>query len=182
MIALVIGHRESSQGASGGDVTEWRYNSGLAALVLSELRAEGISSTIVERLDRRSGYSELPSILNEIEPTLILSLHLNASAHESASGACALYWHRSSIGKRLASRLSAEVAAALDLRDRGAISRREGDRGAPLLQRSVAPCVIVEPAFVSNDDDRAKLLSMQGALATAYATALADVYREQRDG
>lgn len=174
-VALVVGHRMGRQGASAGGVTEWAYNSIFAPLVATELRAQGIPSVIVERPDRRGGYSELPKILNELAPKLILSLHLNA-ATPSATGTTVLYWHSSSLGRELAEILSSQIAAALELRDRGAVPRLANDRGGPLLARTRAPAVIIEPGFVSNDGDRAALIERQGFYATAIAEGVAEVY------
>jgi len=156
-------------------MTEWAYNSILAPLVASRLCAAGVQGVVVERPDDGSGYEQLPGILNNLGPELIVSLHLNAFSTPGPSGTCALFWNGSQIGWELAETLSERVAAALGLRDRGAIPRLANDRGAPLLRRTRAPTVILESAFVTNPGDRERLLERRGQLADAVAESIVDV-------
>jgi N-acetylmuramoyl-L-alanine amidase len=196
IVAVVIGHRASAQGASHGGVTEWAWNGPVAALVADGIRRLGHDPVVVQRNDVRGGYAALPGQINAAGPDCILSLHLNA-AGPSATGSETLCWYRSTASQRLADEVQSAMVAALELPDRGTkrrgfqvegtapgpMGRREADaiareqggrvtyqRGGPLLYETAAPCVIVEPGFLTSADDMARLNERR----EEYASALAD--------
>ncbi|EGU35072.1 N-acetylmuramoyl-L-alanine amidase, partial [Vibrio scophthalmi] len=93
-----------------------------------------------------------------------------------AHGTETLYYHTSKKGKALAGAVQKHIVKALGLRDRGIKSRQAEDRGGYLLRYTQAPCVIVEPGFLSNDYDfeilnerKAQYCQALVAAATEYA-------------
>lgn len=150
-IALVVGHRNSSQGASNRNqnITEFQYNRKLAKEIKKYCNHNCV---IVYRDDDSQGYANLPNKINEVNPDIILSLHCNAF-NEHAGGHEVLYWNTSSKGKRLALQLNSAIHKALGTNDRGVKPKYKGDRGALVLRHTKAPCVILEPFFIDNDLD-----------------------------
>ncbi len=59
----------------------------------------------------------------------------------------------------------------MELKNRHTVPRTEG-RGVVVLQHTVAPCVICEPFFISNDGDLALGTRRRIRLASAYAAAI----------
>lgn len=171
LVALVVGHRKSSQGAKSEryKVTEWGYNSDIAKRVAEKVKMADVE--IVFRDDVSDGLTKLPAKLNVLDPDFIVSLHCNFT--NGASGTEMLYHHRSRNGERLASLIQNEVLKALGLRDRG-LKPLSGGRGWTLIANTKAPAVIAEPFFMSNDREMKLGMDRKDELATAYASAIDD--------
>ncbi len=165
--ALVIGHKKSSPGASNNTsgLTEFSFNDKLAVEI--EREASGV---IVQRVYRRT-YRTLPSDINELNPDFIISLHCNAF-NKTASGTEVLYYHLSTKGKLMAEIINEKLVGALDLNNRGEKPKSSEDRGGHLLKSTAAPCVIVEPFFIDNDDDLKAAMDNRKALVKAYARSI----------
>lgn len=172
MIAIIVGHTQSSPGACApdGSVCEFGYNEPVARGVVDELEAGGLTAQVVYR-DEPNDYSGLPSKVNQLDPDFIVSLHANA-AGEFATGTEMLYWHDSESGEVLARTLQRHVVAVLGLRDRGVKPRQSHHRGSHLLKSTRAPCVIAEPFFISNFKDLRRARAKKGQLVRAYVEAI----------
>ncbi len=171
LVALVVGHRKSSQGAESKtfNITEWVYNDDMAKRVKERVKLAEVA--VVYRDDAGNGYTRLPAKINGLDPDFIVSLHCNFTV--GASGTEMLHHHQSRNSERLASMLQNEVLKALGLRDRGLRPRSSG-RGWHLLSNTKAPAVIVEPFFMSNDREMKLGLERKDELAAAYAAAIDD--------
>ena len=90
--------------------------------------------------------------LNKIGYDVIISLHCNAY-NGYANGTEVLYWNTSKKGQVLAQALQENIVNTLGLTDRGLKPIKNGDRGAYLLRETDAPCVIIEPFFIDNEND-----------------------------
>jgi len=185
-LAIIIGHRASSQGASGNGQTEYAFHSTFALEFAEACQAAGLSVAVLERDDDAGGYKRLPSQINALDPRFAISLHLNA--HDSnASGSEALYWHTSKgdfdgdgVPDRscaLASLLQEAQVSALGLKDRGLKPVERGHRGWYLLAKTRCTAALLEPAFVSNAYDVATLLERRRELARSLAVAAAEYDR-----
>lgn len=150
-ICVIIGHGGNDSGAVNihtGD-TELKYNTGLSVMVADLLRNRGYNADIYNR-----GYARVENVpeLNAKKYDLFISLHCN-SFNEQANGTEMLYWSTSSRSKKLAQSLQDEVVKTFSLTDRGIKPKVNGDRGAYLLKKTNAPCVILEPFFIDNMHD-----------------------------
>ena len=165
--ALVVGHKKSSPGASNkaSGLTEFIFNDKLAIDIEEE-----ISGVEVQRVYRRT-YNSLPGDINELDPDLIVSLHCNAF-DGSASGTEVLYYHRSTKGELIASILNEHLVESLGLKNRGIKPKTAEDRGGYLLKNTVAPCVIVEPFFIDNNEDLKTVTDKRNLLVKAYANGI----------
>ncbi len=179
--ALVVGHRPGAKGAFSRDkkVSEFDFNLALAKEIQKQVQRAKVE--IVLRDDDSKGYSRLPGQINERQPHFIVSLHCNAVDNERVSGTETLYFTSSKKGHRLALTVQRHLVAALDLRNRHTKPRTETQRGGTLLKHTVAPCVIAEPFFISNESDLGLATARRDALVAAYAAAIdeaADSLRE----
>ena len=147
-VALVVGHTENKKGATNKSfcLCEYDINNKLAKDIKKILGAK------VEIVYRLNGYKNLPSDINKLNPKFILSLHSNAFNTE-ARGSEILYYHKSVVSKKLALIFQKVVVNSLGLKDRGIKSRTAEDRGGYLLKYTNAPCIIMEPYFIDNDED-----------------------------
>lgn len=147
--ALVIGHTEKSPGAFNPTcgVSEFEFNRKLV---------KGISAIIDDRCEvkivYRERYSDLPEKINALNPDFVICFHANAFDKKS-SGTETLYYHKSKKGKKIASIFQANIVKALGLKDRGIKGKFSEGRGGYVLRCTKAPCVLLEPFFMDNDDD-----------------------------
>ena len=119
----------------------------------------------------RRTWGELPADINGLDPHFVLSLHCN-SYNGQTSGTEVLYYHKSNVGENIAKILQRHLVEFLGLRDRGIKPKTSEDRGGHLLRYTKAPCVIVEPFFIDNDQDLARARDDLDGLAGAYARAI----------
>uniref|UniRef100_A0A6M3LXK8 Putative N-acetylmuramoyl-L-alanine amidase n=3 Tax=viral metagenome TaxID=1070528 RepID=A0A6M3LXK8_9ZZZZ len=161
--ALIVGHKESSQGAvSPSGITEFAYNQELAELIKKYVeRAEVV-------IVYRRTYEQLPDDVNQIKPDFAVSLHCNAF-NKKASGSEVLYYEKSSKGKELARKLQTAIVKVLGLPDRGIKAKTSEDRGGYLLRYVKAPIVIIEPFFIDNPADYMVGAEKKAELAEAIA-------------
>ncbi len=171
-VALVIGHKIESQGASNASrgISEFEFNESLAFDIAKKLTSIGIAHEIIYR----DTYQDLPDKINSIAPELILSLHCNAFNGE-ATGTETLYYHTSQSSKHLAEVVQKNVCTALGLRDRGILPRTSEDRGGYLLRYTNAPCVICEPFFIDNDNDVKSVSDNYKLLLTAFVNSIKEI-------
>lgn len=102
---------------------------------------------------------------NSKDRELDVSVHFN-SASASATGTECLYYD----AKSLSTKMSAAMAKALDVRDRGPKERTE----LYFLRNTTKPAILLEVCFVSNKDDVAKYKANFERLCQAIAKVIAD--------
>ncbi len=167
-VALVVGHKRNSGGASSSNgVTEFNYNEELVSMVadnLSELKIEVL-------IFYRDNYRDLPDEINSKNPDLIISFHCNAF-NTKASGSEVLYYHKSIIGKSIADMFKEAICNTLYLRDRGIKGKSTEERGGYLLRYTKAPCVILEPFFIDNRSDFSVGTKFKNELALSIAAVI----------
>ncbi len=172
LCALVVGHRPGARGAFSRDksVAEFDFNLALAQEIRQ--KAQRAKVEVVLRDNTTNGYSRLPGKINQLKPHFIISLHCNAVGNPQVTGTETLFFTSSKKGHRLAKTVQRHLIAALGLRNRHTRPRTETERGGTLLKFTVAPCVIGEPFFISNDGDLTVAMNRRDALIAAYAAAI----------
>lgn len=150
-ICVIIGHGGKDCGAINptSKGTELAYNEKLAPRVADILTINGYNADIYNRGNRKS---EDIKYLNRQYYDLIISLHCN-SYNGIASGTEVLYWCKSKNGLRLAEDLQKEIVEVFQLPNRKVKPLQQGERGAYLVKDTNAPCVIIKPFFIDNDND-----------------------------
>ena len=164
-ICVVIGHGPNDSGAVNGKDNEFEFNSNFAEILTKKLSKE----YEVIKYNRGTLKSENISILNSYEADVILSLHCNSADNKQATGTEIIHHEKSKNGKMLATILSQEISNALGLKNRGAKPPFNG-RGNSLLSKTKPTCVILEPFFISNDND----LKIAKGKLNEYAEAIAN--------
>lgn len=150
-ITIIVGHRQSSQGAvSNSGVSEFELNSEIAIEIKKRVKNNKV--IIVYRDDNESGYKNLPKKVNDLNPDIAISLHANASLVPT-SGHEVLYMRGYIDSAKLAHELNKVIGEAIGNKDRGIKSRYLTDRGGHLLWNVKCPVVLLEPFFINNDDE-----------------------------
>ena len=168
IIALVVGHTQKRQGAYNKkyDMSEFVFNKMIANWIQEYSGIGGIEIVY------RDTYKELPFKINELNPDIILSLHCNADGTRTASGSETLYYYSSELGKEIATITQKNVVDALELPNRGIKAKTHKDRGGYLLRHTKAPCVIVEPFFLTTNREYKYIRSRIGDLIEAYVISI----------
>lgn len=119
------------------------------------------------------GLSERALIANQAKAGLFVSVHCNSVDDESAHGMEVYhYTHASAASKHAARAIYDKLLPVSGLRGRGVKSK-----DFAVLRETVMPAVLVELGFVSNEGDRAKLISegWQDRAAEAIASGIMEV-------
>ena len=145
------GHNSIVPGASKylNEVTEDRK---VKNKVISLLKAAG--HTVYDCTDD-SGRTQNQNLANIVAKCNAHSVDYDISIHLNAGGGTGvevLYYPTSSKGKAMATTMSAKIASALGLKNRGAKSRIN----LSVLRKTKAPAVLVECCFVDSTTDRDK--------------------------
>lgn len=144
-------------------VTEFKYNQDLSSALVAALKKAGHKVDIV--LQDARGVGMVAGACNALNPDVVVSLHSNAAENLNATGTETLYWHTSENGKKLANEIQGKMVAALGLPSRG-IKARDN---LAVLRSTKCPAVIVEPFFISNDNDYKVAVAKLPQLAQAIA-------------
>jgi N-acetylmuramoyl-L-alanine amidase len=125
-------------------------------------RAEGECPDTSERAQRA----------NAAGADLFVSIHMNSHDKANAGGASTYFFGGSRAGERLAERVQRELVAL------GLPDCRSHPRSYQLLKETRMPAVLVEPGFISNPEDAARLADprFRAAVADAIATAIRHYY------
>lgn len=143
------GHNSLTPGA-GKYLNELNEDRAVKNRVIALLRAAG--HTVYDCTDDvgRTASQNLANIVakcNSHRVDLDISIHLNAGG---GTGTEVWYYSGSSAGASKASTVSAAVASALGLRNRGA----KASTGLYVLRNTVSPAILIECCFVDNMTDR----------------------------
>lgn len=105
---------------------------------------------------------------------LFISIHCNSAEAASATGTETWACAGSSAGHALAACIQNQIVDALGTVDRGVKTATPGVNGLYVLTNTDAPAVLVELAFISNDDDEQLLEEKQDDFARAIARGVTD--------
>ena len=161
-------------GACGFGLRECDVAKNVADLVEKHLVAAGVEVTGNLQSD---SLEEVVDTSNESEADLFISIHCNA-CNGNARGTEVWYYHRSANGELLADCIRHQIVDALGTADRGSKGAKPGVNGLYVLSNTGATAVLVELAFIDNEDDAQLLCSQQDEFARAIARGVTDYEQE----
>lgn len=166
IICIDAGHGGKDPGAESGGVQEKDIALTVALKVGARLKDCEVIYTRTE--DVYVGLAERALIANQAKAGLFVSVHCNSALNTSANGV-EVYVHtsRSAVSTRAARAIYDRLLPASGLRGRGV-----KPQDFAVLRETAMPAVLVELGFISNPDDRAKLINF--AWQDDAARAIAD--------
>ena len=176
-VCIDVGHTPTKSGALNDKtgVSEYSQN-----LKLSNLLAERLHRLqMIPGVVYRETYSGLPELINQTNADICISVHANAATTAAATGTETLYCASSVRSKKLADIVQSYMIAALDLRDRCIKPLHLSDRGGSLVAKTIMTHVIIEPYFLSNDNDLRIANDRMDLLAINIAEACDEYFNEQ---
>ena len=111
---------------------------------------------------------------NGSDADLFISIHCNAAGSSYADGSETWYCAGSKQGRVLAEFIQNQIVDSLGTTDRGIKEAMPGRNGLYVLTNTDMPAVLVELAFISNEDDEELLRNNQDDFARAIARGVTD--------
>ena len=175
LIFVDPGHGGEDPGANGrrGNAEAdlcWELSTRLA----DELARRGAKVRFTRTEAEGPDSSERAERANELEGDLFISIHLNENDETTAEGTSTYFFGSSHSGAALADKIQHELVG-LGLRD-----CRSHARSYAILRETRMPAVLVEPVFITNDDEEKRLEDPEFVreVAAAIATGITRYYAE----
>ena len=166
-VVIDPGHGGKDPGATGGGVREKAVVLNVAKKIAAYLEARGCTVMLTRETDVFVELSDRARMANAAKADLFVSIHCNSAPNSSANG-MEVYVHtsRGADSTRAAHAIYDRLLPASGLNGRGIKANNYA-----VLRETKMPAVLVELAFISNDGDRAKLVSEEWLERAAKAIA-----------
>jgi N-acetylmuramoyl-L-alanine amidase len=162
-IVLDAGHGGSDPGAQRGDVQEKEITLAIIEQLKKRLEARGFRITLTRADDTFVSLEDRVRITNALQPTLFLSVHINAM--ESANDIHGIEtYYQTEQSRALADAIHENLVTKLDAPDRAVRKAR-----FYVINHTPVPAVLAEVGFISNRDERDKLISSDYRIKVANA-------------
>ncbi len=183
-VVIDPGHGGSDPGAIGYNedgtiaLQEKDVTLPIANMVYKILRENGVKAYYTRNTDVYVTLSDRVEFANNIDASLFVSIHCNAFTSDDVNGTLVMHHTTKDTkeygvsGKDLANNILKYLPDALGTQDSG---RTDGS-AMYVIRKANMPSVIVETAFISNEDDREKLADkkLQEKAAEAIAKGIID--------
>ena len=153
-IAIDAGHGGDNSGATGvtTHIVEKEYSLLIAQELEAALKKAGVKNTFMTRIkDTSLSMAERMEMLQQFDPHLLISVHLNSSAADSVKGVSTYYRY---IGFRPLSVAILRQMLSLQLNEYGNIGSFNFSLNGP----TDYPNCLVEVAFLSNKEDEKRII------------------------
>lgn len=165
-IFINAGHGGTDPGAcSKQKIKESDIASIIGLMLLNRLKLNGYS---VEYFQQKESHFEISPKENQSGATCFISIHCNSFSKEEANGVEVCYCACSKNGLELAQIVQKEIVLATGLTDRGVKPRED----LTVLNRTKAPAILIETAFISNPSDLKLLVESPEVFAEAIWEAI----------
>jgi len=176
---LIVGHAGyGSRGMMGAyspqlDLSEWQFNARIVKSVSDAVTSTGEVECSFDFQTPGNDVARWRDAQDQFD--FMIDMHLNAHRDPSAHGAEVLCWQGN---ETLAAALLAAFCRpnVLAMRNRGVIALTADDRRAWLTKRVRPPVFTMEPGFLSNTADMARILANDAeATVRAYVNGICDL-------
>ena len=149
-IAIDPGHGGRDPGAVAGDIFEKDLNLNLSAYLFKLCLNRGLNPFLLRGGDYNLQLEERVNLAEAAGAKLFLSVHHNGAASSEANGTETFHYPGSRFGVLYAEYIQQGMLDVLGSRDRGV---KTSDR-LYVLRRTSMPAVLIEPLFVTGEEDR----------------------------
>lgn len=175
VVVIDPGHGGTDCGATRSGIYEKDITTDVSKRVAQILRSNGYKVYMTRDEDKDVSLQDRVTFAEEHDPDIFVSIHVNSSEGTSATGLETHYYHDYSIG--LAKTVHASLANGVSSKDRGLFKSR-----FYVINHTTMPAVLVEIGFISNDEERADMVSVKRKQATAKSIAegIMNYYKQQK--
>lgn len=187
LIAIDIGHGGRDPGAIGnsgqlGEIREKDVNLAVGLRAAELLEEAGFELFMTRDSDVYVELKSRPYSANDAGAEFLVSFHNNSSESPSINGTVVCYYNKLSEAdyafdsKTIARAVQNEMVKALGTTDRGLSSRRD----LAVLNKSLMPAIIIEGAFLSNEENLAMISTNEYIERYAFAAtkAIIEMFNE----
>ena len=136
------------------------------------LKSEGHIVYYTRNTDTYVSLLKRCQISNKYKPHLFISVHANSSSNRSAHGTETWVCQKGGKAEVYAEAVTNNLSKALNITNRGV-----KEKGFTVLKYTVAPAILVECAFISNNDEEWILKNYQWRIAKEIADGVKGVIR-----
>ncbi len=158
VIVIDAGHGGSSTGATGGGYMEKNITLQISLKLRDILESCGAKVVMTRDKDVDVNLYDRPNLANDIHADLFVSIHNDSFTSDSRG--TSTYYHMSDPSSRaLANVVQQAIVAISGIPSKGALS--DGilyNSGLAVLRASNMPAILVEVAYISNTQDRKRLI------------------------
>jgi N-acetylmuramoyl-L-alanine amidase len=153
LVAIDAGHGGDNTGASGvtSNVLEKNYTLKIAKEVQQYFNKKKVKTFMTRVTDTSLSMVERTSMLRQVDPSILISIHLNSAGKDSIQGVSTYYRY---IGFRPLSQAILKRMQEIKLKEWGNV----GNFNFSLSGPTEYPNCLVEVAFLSNREDEKKIL------------------------
>ncbi|MEI7474243.1 MAG: N-acetylmuramoyl-L-alanine amidase [bacterium] len=163
-IVIDAGHGGSDVGATRSGIYEKDITLDVAKKLARYLQNAGYTVVFTRNKDEDVSLKDRSAISNAENPDLFVSVHVNSSTSPIARG-LETHWYTAQ-SKELAQDVQDELVHSVNSSDRGICNSR-----FYVINHTLAPSILVEIGFISNDNERSELLTSSRQEATARSIA-----------
>jgi N-acetylmuramoyl-L-alanine amidase len=175
-VVLDAGHGGSDPGAQRGDIQEKEITLQIAARVKKLLETGGVKVVMTRGEDTAVTLEDRVVLTNNVQPDAFLSVHINSLETNSTIHGIETYYQTDQ-SRPLAQLIHAQLVGKLEAPDRNIRKAR-----FYVINHTPVPAVLAEVGFISNKEERTKLISTdyQNQVANALAQGVI-LYLSQRN-
>lgn len=159
IIVIDASHGGDDFGATLNGLQEKTIVETIAKKIKAQNKNENLEIVLLREGDHFMELSERVSIINNLNPSLVISLHINASENFSKNGVEAFVYSKSKFYNE--SKINAEILidkVAGDYFSKGEVK----DASFYILKNSNCPAMTLEVGYLSNVNDRTYITSEKG--------------------
>lgn len=159
LIVIDAGHGGHDLGASHKNISEAALVHQIANMIKAENQDQSVEIKIIGSEDEFTSLKDRVSAINELNPDLLVSLHINNAENSDANGV-EVFVHKKGdhiIESTVAAQKILEELSSTKLNPRGI-----KPANFMVLREVECPAVTLELGFISNENDRSYLTSSKG--------------------
>lgn len=151
-VVIDAGHGGTDYGAIRNEINEKDITLDVAKRVEALLKKQGYMVTMTRANDIYVSLADRVAISESSAPDIFVSIHVNSSTKPEITGIETHYYHQESLN--LAQTVHASIASAIKSNNRGLFKSK-----FYVINHTTAPAILIEIGFISNDAERAELVS-----------------------
>ncbi len=163
-IVIDAGHGGNDVGAIRENITEKAITLDVAQRLKDLLEKKGYQVEMTRDTDKTVSLQDRVAFSESKQPDIFVSVHVNSSEKPEITGIETHYYHQESLS--LAQTVHASLASNINSKNRGLFKSK-----FYVINHTTCPAILVEIGFISNEGERAELVSNKRKQATAKAIA-----------
>lgn len=161
-VVIDAGHGGTDHGAIRDDTSEKDITLDVSKKVEDMLKKQGYAVLMTRPVDSFVSLADRVAMAEKFNPDIFVSIHVNSSVRPEITGIETHYYHQESLN--LAQTVHSSLASAIDSKNRGLFKSK-----FYVINHTTSPAILVEIGFISNENERAQLVSEKRKQATAKA-------------